>query len=90
MHSGTALLALSFDRPVLMPDRGAMSELQDRVGPEWMRTYSDDFSREVLVEAVRWAETGARPSQAPLDELQWPRLARQTEALFRRAMNVHD
>jgi len=89
MHSGSALLGLSFDRPVLMPDRGAMSELQDRVGSEWMRTYTDAFTVEVLREAVRWAETGSRSERAPLNELQWPRLARQTEALYRRVLKAH-
>jgi len=86
MHSGTALLALSFDRPVLMPDRGAMSELQERVGTEWMHTYTGEFTREVLIDAVTWAETEPRPPQAPLDDLEWPKLARQTDALFRRVL----
>lgn len=89
MHSGTALLALSFDRPVLMPDRGAMSELRDRVGDDWMRTYAGDFSLEVLTDAINWAESDDRSSRAPLDELQWPRLARQTEALFRHVLDDH-
>lgn len=88
MHSGTALLALSFDRPVLMPDRGAMSELQERVGPEWMRTYTGEFTREVLTDAVAWAETETRAARAPLDELEWARLARETEALFRRVLTA--
>lgn len=90
MQSGTALLALSFDRPVLVPDRGAMSELQDRVGSEWVRTYTGDFTLEVLTEAMTWAETGSRSSRAPLDDLQWPRLARQTETLFRRVLEADD
>lgn len=89
MHSGTALLALSFDRPVLMPDRGAMSELQERVGSEWMRTYTGEFTQEVLTDAVTWAETEARSARAPLDELAWPTLARQTEDLFRRVLSAH-
>jgi glycosyltransferase involved in cell wall biosynthesis len=90
MHSGTALLALSFNRPVLMPDRGAMAELQERVGTEWMRTYAGDFTLEVLVDALKWAETGDRPTRAPLEDLEWPRLARQTEALYRRVLARHD
>lgn len=89
MQSGTALLGLSFDRPVLVPDRGAMPELQDRVGAEWMRTYTGEFTREVLTEAMTWAESGTRPARAPLDDLEWPRLARQTEALYRRVLDAH-
>lgn len=33
LNSGSALLALSFDRPV--PAKGAMAELEDRAGAEW-------------------------------------------------------
>lgn len=90
MHSGTALLALSFNRPVLMPDRGAMSELQERVGTRWMRTYTGAFSLKVLTDALAWAEEEQRPAQAPLEDLEWPRLGRQTESLYRRVLESHE
>lgn len=90
MHSGSALLALSFNRPVLVPDRGAMTELQDRVGSQWMRTYTGELTPEELSEAMTWAETESRPAQAPVEDLQWPKLARQTAALYRRVLAAHD
>lgn len=90
MHSGTALLALSFDRPVVVPDRGAMTELQERVGPEWVRTYAGTLTPRVLSDAMQWAETASRSERAPLDDLEWPELARQTAALYRRVLEVHD
>ena len=86
MHSGTALLALSFDRPVLVPDRGAMSELKEQVGADWVRTYAGALTPEILSEAMSWAETTDRPSRAPLDDLDWPRLGRQTAALYHRVV----
>lgn len=43
LNSGTALLALSFDRPVLLPKAGAGSELTRRVGVEWVHTYQDEL-----------------------------------------------
>lgn len=88
MHSGTALLALSFDRPVLVPDRGAMSELQEQVGPEWVRTYAGDFTPEVLADAMTWAERADRSDRAPLDDLDWLHLARRTAELYRRLMSA--
>ena len=39
MHSGSAILALSFNKPVLVPARGALPELQTRVGAAWVQTY---------------------------------------------------
>lgn len=90
MHSGSALLALSFDRPVLVPDRGAMTELQERVGPDWMRTYAGELTPSVLAEGMTWARTTDRAARAPVEDLDWPRLARQTVALYRRVLEAHD
>lgn len=88
MHSGSALLALSFDRPVLVPSRGAMKELQDRVGSKWIRTYSGDLTPDVLSEAMNWADSELRPDRAPVDDLEWSRLARQTVVLYRRVLEA--
>ncbi len=90
LQSGTALLALSFDRPVLVPDRGAMSELQAEVGAEWVRTYEGDLTAGTMAEAMDWAETDARPDRVPLDNRAWPRLARQTEHLYRRVLDADE
>jgi glycosyltransferase involved in cell wall biosynthesis len=86
MHSGAALLALSFDRPVLVPDRGAMSELQDSVGADWVRTYEGTLTADTLANAMDWAESHDRSARAPLDDLSWAPLARQTVDLYRRVL----
>jgi glycosyltransferase involved in cell wall biosynthesis len=39
LNSGSALLALSFDRPVLLPRLGAFAELRDAAGGAWVRGY---------------------------------------------------
>ena len=90
MHSGSALLALSFDRPVLVPDRGAMTELRERVGPDWMRTYAGALTPSVLADGMTWARTTDRAARAPVEDLDWPRLARKTVALYRRVLEAHD
>jgi glycosyltransferase involved in cell wall biosynthesis len=41
LNSGSAVLALSFDRPVLLPALGAAPELQQLVGSRWVRTYTE-------------------------------------------------
>jgi Glycosyltransferase len=78
LNSGSALLALSFDRPVLVPNRGAMQELQQAVGPDWVRTYDGDLNEETLRDALVWARTTQRPDQAPLGAFAWDVIARQT------------
>jgi len=77
-NSGTALLALSFERPVLVPERGAMAELRDAVGAEWVRTYRGGLSAETLVAAMAWAEEAPRDGAALGRRLDWDAIGRET------------
>lgn len=83
LNSGSALLALSFDRPVLLPDRGAMSELQAEVGKAWVRTFDGELDADVLDRAVHWARNANRTGSAPLDRLSWREVARSTIEAYR-------
>jgi beta-1,4-mannosyltransferase len=78
LHSGSAILALSFDRPVLIPSRGAMRELHDQIGGDWVRTFDGELSRGILEDAIDWALETPRPARAPLDRLEWDEIARST------------
>lgn len=78
LNSGSALLALSFDRPVLVPLRGALGELQLQVGEEWVRSYTGEFLPSHIEEALEWALNTPRPQQAPLQALDWKELAQLT------------
>jgi glycosyltransferase involved in cell wall biosynthesis len=81
-NSGSALLGLSFDRPVLVPRRGAMGELQALVGADWLRLYDGELTATLLDEALAWAR--ARPAGSPdLSPLNWKGIAEQTLAFYR-------
>ena len=82
-NSGSAMLSLSFDRPMLVPRQGAMPELQQRVGENWIRLYDGELTPHVLIDAIEWAADTPRPTKAPLDEFAWPHLARQTVDAYR-------
>jgi glycosyltransferase involved in cell wall biosynthesis len=84
LNSGSALLALSFDRPILAPRVGSLGELQELVGSAWVRTYSGLLTTDELRDAACWARETARPAQAPLDMLQWNHIAADTVAAYRR------
>lgn len=75
LNSGTALLALSFDLPVLVPRQGSMQELQQLVGPQWMQTYAGELTPELIEDGMCWARNAPRPEHAPLDTLDWRELA---------------
>jgi beta-1,4-mannosyltransferase len=80
-NSASALLALSFDRPVLVPARGAMGELQSLAGGQWVCTYEGDLTPDILARGLDWATR--RPAGAPrLDALEWPEIARRTLAAY--------
>lgn len=89
LNSGSALLSLSFDRPVLVPAMGSMAELQDYVGSDWVRTYDGPFDAAVLSEAMAWACSAGRPAAAPLDRLDWEELAAATVRFYQEVACSH-
>jgi len=78
LNSGTALLALSFDKPILLPSQGALQELQEIVGTAWVRTYTGELTSTELAEALDWALCTSRPTTAPLEALNWKPIAQKT------------
>jgi beta-1,4-mannosyltransferase len=78
LNSGTALLALSFDRPVLVPLAGAMGELQSVAGQEWVRTYAGSLNVAELERAAQWARAGQRGRCSAIDHLGWESVGRLT------------
>lgn len=82
LNSGSALLALSFDCPILVPQKGAMTELQEQVGAEWVKLYPGELTTEFLSAGLDWAAQEGRSLQANLEKLEWSRLSRQTIQYF--------
>jgi glycosyltransferase involved in cell wall biosynthesis len=81
-NSGSAILALSFNRPVLVPAIGSMSELQELVGPDWMKTFQGTLSSEILNQGFLWTTTIRAIPEAPLGGLSWKRIAGSTKEFF--------
>jgi beta-1,4-mannosyltransferase len=82
LNSGSALLALSLDRPVLLPRQGAMGELREVVGEAWVRTYTGSLSSEELGAALQWARETPRAAKAPLEAFSWERIASETISAY--------
>jgi beta-1,4-mannosyltransferase len=82
-NSGSAVLALSADRPVVVPALGAMRELQEVTGPAWVRCFDGDFDGRELRASLDWARQ-PRADRAPIDRLAWNGIARDTVAFYRR------
>jgi glycosyltransferase involved in cell wall biosynthesis len=83
LNSGAAVLALSFDRPVLLPDLGACRELGEQVGQRWVRTYSE-LTPETLLRALESArELPEHTDGSQLGALDVARAARHTLEAYR-------
>jgi glycosyltransferase involved in cell wall biosynthesis len=61
LNSGTALLALSFDRPVLLPHHGAGADLAASFGPPWVHSYAGELDPDALRRAL--ASAAALPER---------------------------
>jgi beta-1,4-mannosyltransferase len=82
LNSGSALLALSFERPLLLPERGALAELRSAIGPEWVRTYDGALEAATLVEGMNWVESTPRDPAVLQARFDWEEIARQTVAAY--------
>jgi beta-1,4-mannosyltransferase len=81
-NSGSAMLGLSFNVPVVLPRSASTEELQKSVGAAWIYLYDGPISASVLKDVRRWVEKEPRGAVAPLDALDWDRLAAKTLAFF--------
>lgn len=77
-NSGSALLALSFDKPILVPGIGSLGELQRCVGEEWVKTYAGELTTECLASAIDWARKAPRPARPDLGQYDWEQIATKT------------
>lgn len=82
LNSGSALMALSFDSPVLVPSIGSMPELREQVGDSWVDDYQGEFGPGTLTDAMEWVRNSPRTTRAPLDDLNWLNLATKTVAFY--------
>lgn len=82
LNSGSALLALSFHRPILVSDKGPMGELQQLAGDDWVRLFAAPLHGDMLSGALDWACASDRPRHLAFTWGEWPRLARQTVEVY--------
>ena len=68
MHnSGTVVVALSLDRPVLVPRDPATLALSDEVGPGWVFTYDAPLTALILTDTLRRLRELHRDADAPVE-----------------------
>jgi len=83
LNSGSAILSLSFDRPTLVPARGAMAELRELAGADWVYTYEGELTGSILAAALKRATAASHMAQCDLSRLSWECIAAGTLATYR-------
>jgi glycosyltransferase involved in cell wall biosynthesis len=81
LNSGSVLMALSANRPVVAPKSGSIAEIANEVGTAWMHCYDGDFTESVLLDAI---EMHAPESAGPdLTSYDWQSIAQKTTEFYR-------
>jgi beta-1,4-mannosyltransferase len=72
MHnSGSLVLALSLDRPVLVPRNDVNAALAEEVGPGWIHMYDGDPDETALLSALKQASSDQRGRSPDLGRREW-------------------
>ncbi|WP_374113993.1 glycosyltransferase [Microbacterium jiangjiandongii] len=83
--SGAVLVALSLNRPILVPLTATTVALQQEVGDEWVRIYRQ-FDSSELDAALEWSLHARKTSRPNLDERSWQRIRDQHGNVLRSAV----
>ena len=86
LNSGSAILATSFSKHVVVPAIGSMRTLQRDVGRDSLTLYEGPLDVAVLRSAIQRAESANIPSPN-LRAYEWPLIAAQTVDFYRRLLH---
>lgn len=82
LNSGGLFLALTFNRPVLVPDKGSLSEVKEKVGEDWVRTYTGELDERILIESLNWASQKSDGDSPKLNMFNWDHIADRTKEAY--------
>lgn len=77
LNSGSALFALSRNRPILAPRIGSLPELQQDLGKNWVHLYDGNLTAEILGNFARQLTYQPMSDGPDLSLYEWPLIGRQ-------------
>jgi len=89
LNSGTLLLALSMNRPVIAPAGGSIGELAKEFGRKWILTFSGELTAQKTRDLVDQVKRTPRPPIAPLEKFDPAKVSRATAAALSGARARH-
>lgn len=81
-NSGALLLALSLNRPVLVPRSPVTLALAAEVGPGWVHTFPKSLDPSAISDAAKSAAVLDRTRQPNLNAREWPKLGIQLREVY--------
>lgn len=84
-NSGSALAALSLNRPILVPKNGVNTRLAAEVGAGWVSQFEGDLRPEDLLAALQSVQSSERAPQPDLSQRDWGRAGEEHVTVYRRA-----
>lgn len=85
-NSSSVILALSYNIPVLVPERFTGREMKRRFGEDWVKTF-EELNTEVLKDALEWMEI-ERNQWNPPEEMDWSFIAKKTLEAYKSVMEL--
>lgn len=83
LNSGSAILALSFSRPLLAPNEGSFPELAEEVGPGWVHLYDPPLTSEKLNLAIEQIKKGQKANlEKAISRWSWRAIAVETVKFY--------
>lgn len=82
LNSGSALLALSLNTPIIVPNTGSLPELASLVGSDWAWQYTQPLTAKKLKAALDWLKARTPNQQLDLTALSPENVSRQTEQFY--------
>jgi beta-1,4-mannosyltransferase len=87
MHnSGAILVALSLNRPVLVPNTPSNAALAEEVGPGWVHMYDGELTSEILTDTLEQLRSRTGDDVPRLEGRDWTALGRQNYGAYLRAI----
>jgi beta-1,4-mannosyltransferase len=88
LNSGSALLALSFNRPVVVPDLGSMRDLKEDFGGDWVRTFAGNLDAAELEHSLDWAAQPKPPLCPMAEKYRWKNIRSETLRFYREVIGA--
>jgi beta-1,4-mannosyltransferase len=82
LNSGSAILALSRNRPILVPRLGSLTELHDDFGPDWIHHYDAKITPDDIRLFASVLARHGRPDRVAMDHYDWRLIAKEIRAFL--------